>query len=627
LFSHVFTTCRLEAERATFGIDMTRTAGPRRPAPMVSDLAGLPARHAFVVTAVQNSFQRLRVGAALLDATDDWHAIHTERSVTVFELAHGRGPERQAYNARSVACARREKHALCFEHAGFSDFFVPIVHRGAVEALLITGPFSTRRPTSAEVSERWRWLTGRHGHVSDPAFADYVAATLATLTLEDDQLGRYQRWLEVLALMLAERGDLRALGAEAAQLSAKLEATRFVERMWESAREMLDERTVGVWMSPQLGDDLRRLGAERLPDNVVVGLVARSESDPVDELLRVDAFRRACVDLALASRGGCGLVGDRGVMFLLTSAKSAARSRHDRMELAEEARSLAHRHGIAVHVGVGSDDPGSPLPARYEQALGAAERALSQGLSIAHAEPHVRPAATPLEKLRRDLRSWDGRHAETMIVTFEHYIAAVAVHCGHRAELSRPHLEVGFEQAAQRLLDSGAVAEQSCAETIKTLKRTERDASTFAELSAAYRRAVADLVEMLEHPVQAGQDRNLRRALYFIGEHLSEPLSLMRVSRVAGFSANYFSQLFKKRERMTFENYLRQIRIERSKELLASTDLSTQRVCQLSGFSSREYFHRVFRDLVGLTPIAYRSSRPVSRHSPASGGTPRRRSR
>jgi methylphosphotriester-DNA--protein-cysteine methyltransferase len=67
-----------------------------------------------------------------------------------------------------------------------------------------------------------------------------------------------------------------------------------------------------------------------------------------------------------------------------------------------------------------------------------------------------------------------------------------------------------------------------------------------------------------------------------------------------------FSELFKQRERVTFEAYVRQLRIQRAKELLSTTDLRTERIAQLSGFALRPYFHRVFKKVVGSTPAQYR---------------------
>jgi photosystem II stability/assembly factor-like uncharacterized protein len=60
------------------------------------------------------------------------------------------------------------------EHEGYSDFFAPIVVRGKLVAVLVAGPFALGRPTSAGVLDRWRRLTGRQGHATDPEFAAYL---------------------------------------------------------------------------------------------------------------------------------------------------------------------------------------------------------------------------------------------------------------------------------------------------------------------------------------------------------------------------------------------------------------------------------------------------------------------
>ena len=101
---------------------------------------------------------------------------------------------------------------------------------------------------------------------------------------------------------------------------------------------------------------------------------------------------------------------------------------------------------------------------------------------------------------------------------------------------------------------------------------------------------------------------NLRRALAFIGRHFTEPIGRTEVARVAGFAPRHFARLFKRRESTTFEAYVRKLRVERAKQLLDRTDLSVDRVAQLSGFILRPHFHRVFRQIVGTTPAEFRSS-------------------
>jgi AraC-like DNA-binding protein len=78
------------------------------------------------------------------------------------------------------------------------------------------------------------------------------------------------------------------------------------------------------------------------------------------------------------------------------------------------------------------------------------------------------------------------------------------------------------------------------------------------------------------------------------------------VARVSGFSTAHFSELFKKQEGTTFRTYLLRLRLARAKELLTGTDLSVKRIAELSGYGSPQYLSRVFRRIVGMTPLAYR---------------------
>ena len=89
-------------------------------------------------------------------------------------------------------------------------------------------------------------------------------------------------------------------------------------------------------------------------------------------------------------------------------------------------------------------------------------------------------------------------------------------------------------------------------------------------------------------------------------KHYAEALSLARIARVAGFSPTYFSELFRKRQGITFERHLIELRIERAKQLLSGTELNLQRVAGLSGLSTRNYLGRMFKRFTRETPMQYR---------------------
>lgn len=575
-----------------------------------ANLSQLP--DVILAQALALNFQLLSLGASIRDESD-WHAVNGSSGIIAFELAHGKGPERNAHNELCIDRARREKRPVLDHHAGLADVFAPILVHGAVVGVLVCGPFATARPTSADILERWRWITGRHGHPSDPEFSHFLALSLNVLTLNASQVQSLERWLACYTRVMVGDPDARTLATEATALGAKLQRACFAERMWHAARTMVDDRTSRQWFSPQLRDDLSRLGLRDVPEHVIVGLLAHAgeEGDPVAAVINRDAFQRACIDLALSANAICGRVGDHGVLFLVEPQPSAARVEAALDRLAERAATLARRRfGLKLHVGVSTKTTAGGLGVRYEQALAAAERALSEGVGRASAAREIGSSggASAVRRLRWQLAATTPADSKSLSTIFERYIEAIATHSGYRMESVQAHLEAGFDQVARNQLASGALEEKSFLDMCDALDRAARNAVTLRELFSAYRRAISDLVDLMEHPVPAARDRSLRRAITFIHAHFVEPLRLPDVARIAGFAPPYFCELFKRRERMTFEMYVRQLRIQRAKQLLSTTDLSTERIAQLSGFALRPYFHRVFKKVVGSTPAQYRKA-------------------
>jgi AraC-like DNA-binding protein len=549
-------------------------------------------------------FQVLRLAATVI-GKDDWRVVHAEDNLIHFEIEHGRDAERYRYNERCLARVRREGRAVLGQHAGLSDLFVPIVVGGTLTAVLVAGPFLTSRPSAADVMSRWRRLTGRQGHPEDPEFAYYLSMTLSTLVLEGTGPELLERFATSVARVMGGDPEARALLIEAESLHRELEHARFVDQVWDAARKMIDARTSRFWSGPHQATQLAALGLSRPADEVLVGLtVGRRPSDPVDDLLRCDAFQRACVELARnAGELMAGQVGSHGVVFL-----SCARGRRRRLsDLGERVAAIAgRRFAFRLHLGLSHLPSTASLPDHYEAALAAAESALSQGVRIANTFATFPTSAAVLRKLQRELGELVEQKPDTLPARFDRYLEAVARRCGYRLEPARAHLEAGLFRMADALIEAGALEEKSFDDTHAELDRAARQARTVNDLFAAYRHVVAELALAVERPSSARQERRIGRAVAYIHRHYGEPISLARVARIAGFAPGYFSRRFKRREHMTFERYLCRLRIERAKQLLTGTDLTVGRVAQLSGFSSQQYFARVFKRTVGTTPLSCR---------------------
>lgn len=95
-------------------------------------------------------------------------------------------------------------------------------------------------------------------------------------------------------------------------------------------------------------------------------------------------------------------------------------------------------------------------------------------------------------------------------------------------------------------------------------------------------------------------------ALDYISKNYNKKLYIKDVCRLAAMSVSGFSRSFKNIVGMTFVEYIVFYRIEKSKDLLVSSDLAISEIAEQIGFCDSAAYDRVFKRHVGLTPYQYR---------------------
>ena len=102
------------------------------------------------------------------------------------------------------------------------------------------------------------------------------------------------------------------------------------------------------------------------------------------------------------------------------------------------------------------------------------------------------------------------------------------------------------------------------------------------------------------------EERIINKIVRFVQKHLSEEISLSVLAEEFHFSTQYVSQLFKNEIGVNFLTYLTNIRMEKAKKLLLSTDLPIAEISEQSGYSDYRVFTKVFKKSEGVTPSQYR---------------------
>ena len=105
-----------------------------------------------------------------------------------------------------------------------------------------------------------------------------------------------------------------------------------------------------------------------------------------------------------------------------------------------------------------------------------------------------------------------------------------------------------------------------------------------------------------------GEELNvmIRQAKKTIVQHVEELVDMKELARSLGLSYNYFRNVFKQQTGMAPYQYHMQLRINRAKELLHGTEMSTKEVAFALQFESPYHFSRIFKQKTGMTPTAWR---------------------
>ena len=98
----------------------------------------------------------------------------------------------------------------------------------------------------------------------------------------------------------------------------------------------------------------------------------------------------------------------------------------------------------------------------------------------------------------------------------------------------------------------------------------------------------------------------IERAKKYINTHFKNDISLDEISREIDISPYYFSKLFKEETGENFIEYLTTTRMEYAKSLILKSNLNMKEICAEVGYQDPNYFSRIFKKTVGVTPTEYK---------------------
>jgi AraC-like DNA-binding protein len=101
-----------------------------------------------------------------------------------------------------------------------------------------------------------------------------------------------------------------------------------------------------------------------------------------------------------------------------------------------------------------------------------------------------------------------------------------------------------------------------------------------------------------------GSNDAMKKAITYIRMNYQSDISIAKVAGQSGIGERYLRKLFGIHLNISPIDYLNQIRVNKAIELLRNTEMSIKEVCFACGFKSPQYFSRMFKQQVGISPCA-----------------------
>lgn len=96
------------------------------------------------------------------------------------------------------------------------------------------------------------------------------------------------------------------------------------------------------------------------------------------------------------------------------------------------------------------------------------------------------------------------------------------------------------------------------------------------------------------------------QAIRFIEESYMGVCGLAEVAAHVHLNPSYFSNLFKKETGESVTGYIQNLRVQKEKLLLKSTDMKIFEISEATGFNDSIYFTHMFNKVAGVSPKEYR---------------------
>ncbi|MFG1735202.1 helix-turn-helix domain-containing protein [Paenibacillus sp. 843] len=132
------------------------------------------------------------------------------------------------------------------------------------------------------------------------------------------------------------------------------------------------------------------------------------------------------------------------------------------------------------------------------------------------------------------------------------------------------------------------------------------DLGSMDHIVAWFQSLITRGVECIRQEIHARGNQHIAKVIEMLENDYDKDISLQWVAEHLNLNPAYISRLFKQSTGQPFIDYLKQVRVDNSKRLLAEGRLKINEIGKQVGFGSAHYFIKVFKEITGITPGEYK---------------------
>lgn len=129
---------------------------------------------------------------------------------------------------------------------------------------------------------------------------------------------------------------------------------------------------------------------------------------------------------------------------------------------------------------------------------------------------------------------------------------------------------------------------------------------TMDELNGEFLHHINEMSRVIQKYELHHTESIIKKTCQYVVSHVEENITLEDVAAEVHVTKSYIGKLFKQRTGYNFTDYVTKIKMEHAKALLRTGEYKNYEVSEKLGYSSTDYFCRLFKQYSGMTPLEFR---------------------